>query len=933
MHTFRAVVWFALIGVTYTGWSLAQVQIPTASDVENEYGNLIIGRAETWRISSEAPIVIQDGFSLQRYAQKHTLHRDTLREALGESTYGWAELAIEIDSSYANRTWLLRNFGFGALKVWVNGELLLQSGNPSPISSEERLSSSNFLDHVPVTVRTGVNYFLVEYSYHTLPDWIDFINSQPNLYVSPILTDPEYVVNQVESDKIRAFILGSVLFVLFILIIAHYFLSLKSINNYHKFAMWANFFLFAHAFILLGDSIFYWTSSVLPISHFSMVSLFLFVFYFMIRTISSYYDINISVKSLNGFLLLFIILSILSLIYNYKLVLLLHPLLSVMNICFSLFLLSKVVRNNKKYRAVFMFSGYVAMLIGTLMYTTIYLFLFRENYFIYYVSVMLVYTSVPLAFSITIILDFIDIFDKTEQTVQERTKELRDKDEYKNRFLANVSHELRTPLTILNGLISKSMNNSDKDGKIMMQNNDASNILRNTRRLTNLVTQILELSKSDEKKQIINNNTFVIDDLVNNVINLNLSYVSLRHQEVLFESATKSVVVRADEEKVATILTNLLVNASKFGPEYSLIRVESRINLEDSHLEIDVKDEGRGVAEEDREVIFERFHRLKSPDQPYVEGLGIGLELSRTFARLQGGDLCVVEDGERGARLRLTLPIEKNVEWGIPPRSIVHEQTQDQSLAHIYKSSSPHKKVLHILLVEDNPDLNAYMVDLLQPLGAVHACKNGAEAWVWLKQPDLTVDLVVTDLMMPLMSGEQLISKMSEDDKLRSIPVIVLSAKDNFENRLNLLRVGIVDYISKPFNADEIVLKIYNLLRFYSNRQRYSVEIDTLDLPHEPSLSDKVKQYIISHIEDPFLSPASLAEEFAMSERSFYRKIEKDSGLTPAAFIREVRLQYAIKLMQGSSQLRLTDVAQKVGYKSVDTFKRNYSERFGVNLK
>jgi len=237
------------------------------------------------------------------------------------------------------------------------------------------------------------------------------------------------------------------------------------------------------------------------------------------------------------------------------------------------------------------------------------------------------------------------------------------------------------------------------------------------------------------------------------------------------------------------------------------------------------------------------------------------------------------------------------------------------------------------VLVEDNPDLNAYLVDLLQPLGDVHSCRHGAEAWAWLKQPDQKVDLVVTDLMMPVMSGEELISSMSEDEKLQSIPIIVLSAKDNFENRLNLLRVGIIDYISKPFNADEFILKIDNLLKFYSNRQRYSVQIESIDIPQEPSLSDKVKHYIISHIEDPFLSPAGLAEEFAMSERSFYRKIEKDSGLTPAAFIREVRLQYAIKLMQISSQPRLNDIAQKVGYKSVDTFKRNYSERFGVSLK
>lgn len=933
IHAFRAVVWGVLFGVTCTGWVLAQTQVSVATDIENEYGNLNLGRAEGWRIASEAPNEVRDGFSLQQFVQKQTLHRDSLRSVLGEQTYGWAELAIDIDSSFSNKKWLLRNFGYGAIKVWVNGELLLQSGNPSPLAEEEVLGAINLLDYTPVSIRTGVNYFLVEFSYHRIPEWLNLIRSQPLRYVLPILTNPIYVTNQVDSDRKRAFILGAVVFVLFILFVAHYFLSLKSVHKYHIFALGTNAFLLVHALSQMGDSLFYWTISVFPVQQLSMVSLFLFVFYFMIRTIASYYDLYVNIRILNFTLGFFLFLSFWTTIfYDYRIVYLMYPFLSIINSGFALYLLKKVIREEKNDRAIFMFSGFLGMLLGTLMYSVVFFVFFPENYFIYYLSVILVYMSVPLSFSISITLDYIDIFERTEQLVQERTKELLDKDEYKNRFFINVSHELRTPLAILNGLISKSMSKSDKN-KFYISNIDASNILRNIKRLTILVRQILDLSKSDEKKLIINNIEFYVDDLIDNVIDLNSSFVSLRHQEVQFESGTKSVVVRADEEKVSTILTNVLVNASKYGPEFSLIRVESRVNPEANVLEIDVKDEGPGVSEEDREVIFERFHRLKSPNQPYVEGLGIGLELSRTFARLLGGDLVVVEDGELGARFRLTLPVEKGVDWGILPAQTVHDQTKDQTPVHSQKTSASLRKGLRILLVEDNPDLNTYLVDLLQPLGAVHSCKQGAEAWTWLKQLDQKVDLVVTDLMMPVMSGEELISRMSEDDKLQSVPIIVLSAKDDFENRLSLLRVGIIDYVTKPFNADEFLLKIDNLLRFYSNRQRYSVQIDLDDVPQEASLSDKVKQYIIENIDNQFLSPTGLAEEFAMSERSFYRKIEKDSGLTPAAFIREVRLQYAVKLMQNNSQHRLVDIAHKVGYKSVDTFKRNYHERFGVGLK
>ena len=230
--------------------------------------------------------------------------------------------------------------------------------------------------------------------------------------------------------------------------------------------------------------------------------------------------------------------------------------------------------------------------------------------------------------------------------------------------------------------------------------------------------------------------------------------------------------------------------------------------------------------------------------------------------------------------------------------------------------------------MEDNPDMNAYLSGLLNEVGTVHTTRNGVEALDFLRRS--AVDMVVTDLMMPEMSGGELIAHMAADPSLSTLPVVVVSAKSDVDERLHLLRVGIVDYITKPFDPEELRLKIDNLLRFYHRRASYRVEVAADAVPGEVSLSDRVKNFVLEHISDPDLTATLLADAFAMSERNFYRKIERDSGMTPAAFIREVRLQYAARLAEGGADIRMNELATRVGYRSVQTFRRNYVERFGA---
>jgi signal transduction histidine kinase/DNA-binding response OmpR family regulator len=906
----------------------AQTVLNDQSPIINRAGSILITHADGWQVSPDKPEYITDGFNLKEGVPILSFHLDTLQSVLGEQKYGWAELAFEADSTLSNRAWLVRNIGYAAIRVWLNGTPVFNDGEPSLLKSDEKPGTLKPLSYAPVAIRSGINYMLIEFSYHNVPDWLYTIRAYPRSYVMPVFSDPQNFANVQKAEQNRVFIFGAVSFVLFLLSLSNLYLSIKSVNKYYYYAFWTCVFLLLHAITQMGDTAFGWSFAMLPVRQLGHVILFLFVFYNIIFTIGTYYRLPLPKKSLLVFFGMYLALSVYAVLFWYDVIMILHPILAISNLAFAVYLLRQARRENLGLRVFLMFFGFMVMLLGTFIYAIIYQLFFVESDFIYYISTIMVYMAVPVSFTITIALDFVDIFEKMEQKVIERTKELKEKDEFKSRFFLNVSHELRTPTTILEGLLLKAAEQHDHNSHIRIPKEDSTLILRNAKRLAELVNQILDLSKSDKGALSLQKKHYRLDDLIQNVIELNQSFVALRHQTIAFTSKTPLTIASLDGEKFSTILSNVLINASKYGPEHSRIRIETRVNEMTNMIEIDIKDEGEGVAISDRDVIFERFHRIKTPDKPYVEGLGIGLELSRSLARLHDGDLVVAEDDEKGARFRLTLPYDKGMALHPVNGWDTSARHQVERIMHVNAEVVSPDRV-RLLLVEDNPDMNAYVKGILSELGSVHSCKNGVEALVWLQKN--AVDIVVTDLMMPEMTGEALIQRMASDPKLSVIPIVVLSAKDNVDERLNLLRVGIIDYITKPFIASELKLKIENLMRFYKRRKSYMVELPEEGIPEEASLSERVKNYILEHIDDTHLTTSVLADAFAMSERNFFRKIEKDSGMTPAAFIREVRLQYAARLVERSSHIRLNELASKIGYKSVETFKRNYIERFGVS--
>ena len=304
--------------------------------------------------------------------------------------------------------------------------------------------------------------------------------------------------------------------------------------------------------------------------------------------------------------------------------------------------------------------------------------------------------------------------------------------------------------------------------------------------------------------------------------------------------------------------------------------------------------------------------------------MGIGLELSRKLARLMGGEITYEASEPTGSVFTLILPISNNeIE-----ESLVDEVEHNESFV---LHSEPIKQKKHtLLLVEDNADMQVYVKEILDEIGNVHLASNGIEALKMIQES--LPDIVVTDLMMPEMDGNKLIDELRKNPTTERLPVVVLSAKSLKQERLDILRIGVIDYISKPFLADALKFKIQNLLQFYDARKSVTIVIDEENaLQENHDMAAKAAQLVYTEISNSNLSPEILADYLGVSRRTLYRILESETGTTPATFIREIKLITAQQLLHNDKRVSLESVANQVGYRNAKSFRKLYQERFGIH--
>lgn len=492
----------------------------------------------------------------------------------------------------------------------------------------------------------------------------------------------------------------------------------------------------------------------------------------------------------------------------------------------------------------------------------------------------------------------------------------------RSKFLGNIAHEIRTPLTLITGNLNLALehfNNTEK------AKNNISIALENSKRVTNDANEILELLKFEKNKITLNKTIVLLDETLKRIA---LSFGSLAQMKeislVYHSEIPKNYYTSIDLEKNEKIINNLISNAIKYSPSKKEIKVHCE--LENEILTLQVTDQGEGIHFDETEKIFERFYQ--SQNAQAVGGVGIGLSLSRELAQIMDGTLTVTSDYGKGSTFVFTLPTPKVTSEVVSKivtyrKDITPTETPKKAPKSVIKSN--------ILIVEDNPQMASYLQEILSKKHHCTLAFDGEEALQKIEQN--TFDLITSDIMMPKMDGFELRKKLNEDAKYRNIPFILISAKSLEEDKIRGFKMGIDDYIIKPFNKNELAARVENLLN--NKRAREAWELQNKDLVTDTESSDQkllktIEAIVIENLSNEDFKIDSLAAGVNYSQRQLTRILKQYTGMTPVQFILEIRLQKAYQLLQHKTHFTLSEVRYDVGILSSPYFNKKFKERFGI---
>ncbi len=555
--------------------------------------------------------------------------------------------------------------------------------------------------------------------------------------------------------------------------------------------------------------------------------------------------------------------------------------------------------------------------------------------------------------------------------IQAQAEQLKALDAAKSRFFANVSHELRTPLTLLTSPIKTLLKENQLTEKQTQLLHMAE---RSGQQLSQLINEILDLRKLEMGKMNLSPEPTELRTYFETYF---AQFESLAAQKQIDYQLSYTLPEHAtadlDQEKCRQILFNLLSNAFKFTPPGG--RIEVRVQVTHSTLTLCVIDNGPGIHPDDIPLLFERYFQTTRPEKGAEGGTGIGLALCREYAQLFGGHVSVESTLGKGAAFTVTFPIALNqtkqasvngkVTSDIPvltPNN-GYDDANTAANGHLKEENTLSQSGIQnrptILLVEDNPELRKYISLVLEEKYQVVTAVNGQDALMLMSNDErgnknksstdqltaphssfVTPDLILSDLMMPVMDGYQLLERLKSDDATRHIPVVMLTARAEAQDKLKALRIGVDDYLTKPFDEEELLVRIQNLLNNQASRRVAITPDDSIptvqEVPAAPLMSapdrewlEAFEAYVQKHFAGGTLSVSSLTYEFAMSESTLLRQLKRLTGLTPLQYIQEVRLSEARKLLENRTYNSVAQVASKVGYEDASSFTRVFKQRFG----
>lgn len=522
----------------------------------------------------------------------------------------------------------------------------------------------------------------------------------------------------------------------------------------------------------------------------------------------------------------------------------------------------------------------------------------------------------------------------------------------KLRFFTDISHELRTPLTLISSPVTEVLENEPLSPSAREH---LTLVHQNTERMLRLMNQILDFRKiQNQKMKLLIEETDLVP-LLQKVMNSFRLIAEEKHINYRLHTKVESVYSWVDRDKFEKIFFNLLSNAFKYTPADKSITVS--ISTKEKAVEIEVADEGIGIAAEKQHSLFQRFESLVKQNilQP---SSGIGLSLVKEMVEMHHGTIEVDSQPGTGSRFTVILPLQKEV---------FEEDGQVEFILNDSLDSTPHpadsmqaieeteekeeqernSDNFSILVVEDNEELKAFLRNILSENYTVIMASNGEEGLQ--RAADNLPDLIISDVMMPVMDGLEMVRLIKENNNICHIPIIVLSAKASLDDRIAGLEQGIDDYITKPFSATYLKTRIASLLRqrkalqeIYMNKlmegknsSSAAPVADSLTpsqpqiTPYDEQFMEKVMEFMEEQMDNAELTIDEFAERLMLSRTIFYRKLKSIIGLTPVDFIREIRIKRAVQLID-SGEYNFSQVAYMTGFNDPKYFSKCFKKVIGI---
>lgn len=535
-----------------------------------------------------------------------------------------------------------------------------------------------------------------------------------------------------------------------------------------------------------------------------------------------------------------------------------------------------------------------------------------------------------------------------ERMEKEKIKEI---NEAKFKFFTSVSHEFRTPLTLIIGLVEQIINTSELPSSVYKK---MLKVIHQSEHLNRLITELIEFRKFEQGKMIldvspVNANAFFTD------IYEDFKMISKqKNLDFAINKTSADVNIYIDRLQMGKVANNLLSNAFKYTPENGKISIDMDIDKDNSLFIFKISDTGIGMAKEDLPYIFERFYQAENNshknDSKYSSG--IGLALVKNIIETHKGIIEVKSEPNNGTTFTVKLKLgyehfvnDKNVKLSHSSNilSVTNNDAKKQEYfdTELATSTDTGNSILTdnsvkpaILFVEDNPDLLEVLKERFSELYEVYTAQDGIEGLE--KTKEIKPDIVVSDIMMPRMTGIELCDSIKKDLELCHIPVILLTALNMPEQNLEGLLHGADDYIGKPFHTQILLARCNNMIR--SRRliyQKLSKQMDedislVATNKNDKTFLDKVTAIVETNLVNPEFSIDNIAEEMCMSRASFYNKFKELTKVTPNDYINTYRLKKATQLLMTNDEISIAEISDMLGFSSPNYFCRKFKECFNM---